>query len=171
MTNIRAWVELLIFLVLSLAALLFAALVEFVSPFVVPSYAYLGFALICLALLVPFLRDNRLKVKFVVPCLFVAGLILLYSSSWTSRKLFLRDLYSIRPGMSVQQVESVMGKYNAFNIGQPNTRVAASGNLVLVDPNVAAYRHADVNNGQYNGDIGVVRFKNNKVSGIEFMPD
>jgi hypothetical protein len=64
-----------------------------------------------------------------------------------------------------------MGRYNTFNIGQPNTRRSGRGSLLLVDPNVAAYRHADVNDGRYNGDLGIINFKNNKVSSVEFSPD
>jgi hypothetical protein len=66
MANTRNWVELFLFSFLSLIALLFAAFIEFVLPVFVPTYAYLAFGVFCLTLLLPFLRDNRLKVKYAV---------------------------------------------------------------------------------------------------------
>jgi hypothetical protein len=104
---------------------------------------------------------------------------------WDSRKPFLRDLYSIEPGMDRPQVESLMGKYlrgtgfpahplgfggSLQDVGSGrtySTATGANGQLELVDSVV--YRHT--HEGWGNADWGIVRFQQGRVVEVSFSPD
>jgi len=154
---------------MQICILLAAAVAEYTLPVYVPGYIYLGFALLNLAFLLPYLRRSDFRPRFAAPTLFVFGLLFVYSESWSSRKLFLHDLKSIRSGMSAQQVDNVMARHHVYNIGPPNTRLDDNGKLVLIDTGSASYRHSD--DGEFNGDVGIVRFSGGRVTGVEFSRD
>jgi hypothetical protein len=167
MRSIRGWIGFGIFGLASLAALFVAAAVEFGLTTPVPEWAYPLFALLWLAFLWPFLRESPLKVRFLLPVIFLAGLVLLHSS-WDSRGSFIRRLNSVKPGMSVEQVEERMSRYDVFR--EPNTRLLASGQRELIRPNLAVY-HCETPEDRFNADAGIVIFKNNKVESVRFSPD
>ncbi|WP_338864803.1 hypothetical protein [Myxococcus stipitatus] len=93
---------------------------------------------------------------------------------WDSRKPFMRDLSSVRPGMTVEQVEAIMGRYlrgtgwpeNPFTRGNAPGDFRA-GELQVADSRV--YRHT--NEGWGNSDWGVVRFEAGRVVDVTFSPD
>ncbi len=108
----------------------------------------------------------------------------LYSIEWSSRKPFLRDLYSVRVGMTEQQVVKIMGKYisgtgfpaNPYsnpselhdNTGKAyKTESTSDGFLHL--PGRLVFRHSDTS--EFGADWGIVSFLNGRVVDVEFSPD
>ena len=106
---------------------------------------------------------------------------------YTSRKAFLRDFYSIKVGMSQNEVQSIMGKYitgtgwpaYGMNPGDHGELAEAGSNREFQTTanqqgelelrNSVVYRHS--RDGRYDSDWGVVKFENGRVVGIEFLPD
>ncbi len=102
---------------------------------------------------------------------------------WDSRKPFLRDLYSVKPGMERAQVEAIMGKYihgtgwpaNPYSTGEGVLRtdsLSGSAYPTVASPNgqlelkdCIVYRH------RQDSDWGVVRFREGRVVSVEFLPD
>lgn len=74
---------------------------------------------------------------------------------WNSRKPFLRDLLSIRQGMTYAEVDAVMGKY----IHEPESQTKDS----------VVYRHT--NEGWGDSDCGFVSFSDGNVVAVEFSHD
>jgi hypothetical protein len=108
----------------------------------------------------PFLRPKRLVCLGVICSLIGA----LYFIPWTSRKPFLRDLYAIRPGMTVEEVRKRMAGYmEGTGITMPNTNQEFTVGGALV------FRHS--NDGAFNADWGIVSFQNGKVVSVQFDPD
>ncbi len=184
------WLGLITFALFLAFAWFFAAAWQFVIPAYIPLYAYLLYALLCSLVFLPFLlagRFRRTKVTFQV--VFVITVVLLWFFPMSSRQPFLRDLSSVRPGMTVAQVNAIMGKYmkgtgwppNPFDSGasSPNTltvlphgsthqtKTNNKGEMEIAD--AITYRHSD--EAEYNSDWGVVSFKNGRVVKTEFMPD
>jgi len=134
----------------------------------IPFAFYAGYALIVAVVVAPFLRTAPQKSRRNGLTLSLSLMLIIVAMPWNSRKAFVRDLYSVRPGMTVRQVEAIMGRYNEYCI-QPNTILSPDGELALVDPNIASYRHSE--EPAFNGDIGVVHFQNGRVVRVEFLPD
>jgi hypothetical protein len=100
---------------------------------------------------------------------YVLVLVGVRSLDWNARKSFLRDLYSIRVGMTRSQVDATMGKY-LKGTGWPANSVAnpnGAGELVVRGAEV--YRHR--NAGWGKSDWGLVRFEADRVTAVEFDPD
>ena len=88
---------------------------------------------------------------------------------WNSRKPFLRDLYSIKEGMTPAQVERIMGAYiegGGRPLDSPANEVDERGEMVT---GTVTYRHTD--EGWGDSDWGVVTFENGRVVDVEFLPD
>lgn len=102
-------------------------------------------------------------------------LAVLYLVPWNSRKVFLEDLWAVKPGMSVPEMEGIMGKYirgsgwPANPLGSGGS--AGGGQLTPSRPGLESrvYRHST--DGRFNSDWGVVYIKEGKVVGTEFFPD
>ena len=126
----------------------------------------------------------RLSAFFAV----VAAIATLHFVPWTSRKPFLRDLYSIRPGMTEADVRRIMGHYTegtgwpAVYGGTPAgtgtltdigtgathaTGTTPAGEMTIQSSLV--FRHDIV--GGFNSDWGIVALKDGKVTGVSFSPD
>jgi hypothetical protein len=119
---------------------------------------------------------------------------------WNERKRFLHDLHSVRAGMSVDEVEAVMGGYikgmgaqwelplgpDPFGHGADEPHVADAHAAARAA--AAAYRAPEFPTGarrahatgtmtyrwnvtEYNADWGQVEFVNGKVVNIAFWPD
>jgi len=136
---------------------------------------------------------RRTPLRSQVPRLFKLGIIYavtatLYCADWTSRKPFLRDLYSIRPGMTESEVRRIMANYTEGTgwpaiYGAPSnapgilhnsgtganfaTGTSSAGQLTLNESLV--FRHDT--NGDFNSDWGIVTFKNGRVVCVSFSPD
>lgn len=87
------------------------------------------------------------------------GLLILSATSWHPRKVFVRDLESLAPGMSVAQVKAKMVGYR--------TDTPVSSNL----QNGTATYLWDAPHGNYNADLGRVEFANGRVIRTTFLPD
>lgn len=116
----------------------------------------------------------RLRAPWKQPVRVLTSVVLLFlgfvAGADTSRTRFLRDLYSIRPGMTPDQVRRIMAGYNEGTGWPPNLlvdRVEPSGEFTV--PGAIVFRHSD--EPQYNSDWGVVSFKNGRVTQVRFDPD
>jgi len=145
------------------------------------------YAAVWLAVCLPFVLKRPSKSKFGIYLITAFWISLLYFIPWTPRTRFLRDLDRVHSGMTRNEVESIMGKYvhgtgwptNPFpnakqqladvNSGKVYSTVDnASGEMEVKDSIV--YRH-DVHDGRYNSDFGVVKFQNDRVVSVDFLPD
>lgn len=111
--------------------------------------------------------------QFIFPALFTVGLLWLFADASDSSQSMMRHLHRVQPGMNVSQVEAIMGDYNHYNtlFGFQNTRRAPSGELVLIHPDYATYKHSTPDDGAYNAASGVVNFKDGKVTGVQYIGD
>jgi len=89
--------------------------------------------------------------------------------NWNSRKPFLRDLYSLRVGMTPSQVEAVMGKYLKGTGWPANAGEDPTARGELSFPGTLVYRHT--NKGWGNSDWGMVEFSDGQVVKVDFSPD
>jgi hypothetical protein len=132
----------------------------------------------------PFAQPKRLA-AFVAVAAFIA---VLYFVPWTSRKPFLQDLYSIRPGMTEAEVRRIMGRYiegtgwpavyggtpagtgTVTDLGTGATHATGTtptGELTIQSSLV--FRHST--DGAFNSDWGIVTFKDGRVADVSFSPD
>jgi hypothetical protein len=87
---------------------------------------------------------------------------------WNSRKPFLRDLFSVRTGMSRADVERVMGPY--AHVPQVYAdRPPLPGSSTMQSEAPLAYRHTTA--GWGDSDVGVVHFSGGRVVSVQFYPD
>ena len=169
-------------------ALVLFALAEMALAWPVTGWLYLA---LIVASAIALLRWRSLTaqraqvVAFVVVSLLIG---LLYLVPWTSRKPFLRDLYSIRPGMDEAQVRQIMSGYmegtgwparipgasedvqhviDPLSGGAYATAGTATGEMGIQDSLV--FRHS--NDGRFNADWGVVTFHDGRVVDVSFSPD
>lgn len=132
------------------------------------------------------LRAQRAQTIAFVLVLTLIGLLFLVP--WTTRKPFLRDLYSIRVGMDEAQVQQIMDGYidgtgwparapgatqdvqqviDAMGEGTYATARTAAGDMGVADSIV--FRHPT--EPHFNSDWGSVRFQDGRVVGVSFSPD
>lgn len=173
--------------VISIIAVAFAALLEVGAAVCASATVFVGYGLFWTLVLLPFLLRRPSVLKFAFYTLLVLSLAMLYFVPWNSRKPFLRDFGKIRIGMTVTEVEAIMGNYmkgtgwpaipgatssagTLTEVGSGITMTTSStpsGELVIQDS--ITYRHS--NDGAFNSDWGVVKFRNGRVVGKTFMPD
>jgi hypothetical protein len=154
------WVALSVFLILDLGLGLAVSL----YPTFVAVYA--AFWVLVGALLL-YGRPLREKALILLPFLLVVFSVRFVD--WNSRKPFLRNLYSIKEGMTPTQVEQIMGAYMTGGgrpLDSPETKFDERGEMVT---GTVTYRHT--NEGWGNSDWGVVTFENGRVVEIDFLPD
>jgi hypothetical protein len=123
-------------------------------PVAVVSFAALG-VIACL----PLLAGRSRAVQLALPLLVVLLVLMVQLINWDSRKPFLRALDRIEPGLTVEQVDTLMSGY----LRSP-ARPGTSG-----DSSVIAYRHTD--EGWGNSDIALITIINGHVTSREFLPD
>jgi hypothetical protein len=132
---------------------------------------YAAFCLLIGALL---LVGSPSRVKLLILGLLVVVLFSIRLFDWNSRKPFLKDFYRVKEGMTVDQVEQIMGSYMGGPC-EPTLPSEASGGqqaietAVLAEPDRAVYRHTD--EGWGNSDWGEVTFEEGRVVEIQFLPD
>ena len=154
------WMALSVFLILDLGLGLAVSL----YPAFVGAYA--AFWVLVGALL---LHARPLREKILILLLFVAVVFSVRFVDWNSRKPFLRDLYSVKEGMTPAQVEQIMGAYmngGGRPLDGPDTEVDEGGEIVT---GTVTYRHTD--EGWGDSDWGVVTFEDGRVVEVEFLPD
>ena len=86
--------------------------------------------------------------------------------------IFRERLSTIRAGMTVDEVEKIMGQYSkGLGKGVPGgveeyptgeSRLTATGTM---------YYRWNTSDGRYDWDLGEVTFKDGKVTTVEFLPD
>lgn len=174
-------------IIASIALCLFA-LCEVGFPYPVAWWLYLA-VLILFALGI--LRRTSLRrqpERVWILAVLSAAIAGLYFVPWSSRKPFLRDLYSIRPGMTESQARQIMGRYmegtgwpavygNASNApgslvdagsgATYATDVTPSGEMAVRD--FIVYRHST--DGAYDSDWGIISLSNGVVLGVSFSAD
>lgn len=191
----------------------------FIAGFVVCVAAFLGWALV----IDGFAAGQAIVAELVivllagVPALVLAGLcrrrsmivacgaawmvaIALVLTPWSPRKRFIRDLYSVTPGMTVDEVDAIMGGYIkgsgwAVPAGPPPVvqgrdeppdedaaRRAAEAQAAYAPPaypegddraratGTMTYRWND-HDARYDADWGQVTFEGGRVVVVEFLPD
>lgn len=176
--------------ILFVLAVLLPPCTEIVFGVYLSPWAYLCYAVLWSLAFSPFLvrrSSGSYRILFLV---FLGLLLAAYFVPWTSRKRFLRDLYSIKPGMSVETAEQIMSRYpegtglpplpNGFmsSAYQPTLTDAGSGHsysmssqpaeqVVLKDALV--YRHSESE--RFNGDWGIVEVQSGRVVRVTFSMD
>lgn len=132
------------------------------------------YAAFCVLVGLLLLVGSPKREKLLILGLLVAVLFSLRFVDWNSRKPFLKDLYRVREGMAIEQVEQIMGHYMG-GIGWParpldlpaGTSAAEPEELAL--PDRLVYRHTD--EGWGNSDWGEIHFEEGRVVEIRFLPD
>jgi hypothetical protein len=161
-----------------------AALFEILALVPLPGWFYL-LCIIVVAGAGLLLRRTQAKLAVLVSALLLGCLHLV---PWSSRKPFLRDLANIKPGMSVEEVRSVMARY-VEGTGWPTNPFTEDGGGVLqeagtdrefqIEANTAGemeiqnsivFRH-NPDDGRFNSDWGVVEFSHDRVIKVSFLPD
>jgi len=154
------WIALSVFLILD-----FVFTVSLYVRFVA---IYAAFWVLVGALL---LWGRPLREELLILALFVIVLFSVRFIDWHSRKPFLRDLYSIKEGMTPAQVDQIMGGYMKGHYGGPpgsHTQYEFDEQGDVVTGGVT-YRHT--NEGWGNSDWGTVTFENGRVVYTRFSPD
>ncbi|HEY8602478.1 MAG TPA: hypothetical protein VIL85_28910 [Thermomicrobiales bacterium] len=109
------------------------------------------------SLLLVYGRTYRMRLAVpivVILCFFAVTLI-----NWDTRKPFLRTLDTLRPGMTVEQVDQLMAPYY---------RAPAAPGSMTTEGSVG-YRHANAPWG--DSDVGLVYFVDGRVIAHTFLPD
>lgn len=172
---------------ISVIAIAFAAFWEVGVAVCASATIFIGYGLFCTLILLPLLLWKASWLKFVCYVMMILSLGVLYFVPWNSRKPFLRDFEKIHIGMTVPEVEMIMGNYlkgtgwqtprstesSPARPTEPSSDIPLnpsdnpSGELGFQDSVV--YRHS--NEGAFNSDWGVVKFEDGKVVSKTFMPD
>lgn len=118
---------------------------------------------------IAFAAAGFLLLRYLQPALqmgvIAAGLVLILSVrfvDWNSRKPFLRDLYKVRVGMSVPDVQSIMGGY----LTTPSTEEPEVNKL---EDELIVYRPS--NEAAYNADLGEITVRNGRVVAVRYLGD
>lgn len=172
---------------ISVIAIAFAAFWEVGAAICASATVFAGYGLFSTLILLPLLTWKPSWLKFACYALMILSFGILYFFPWNSRKPFLRNFEKIRIGMTVSEVEMIMGNYIKGTGWQSPRRAKTSaatptelhsditmkpsdnpsGEMEIQDSIV--YRHS--HDGAYNSDWGVVEFRDGKVVGKTFMPD
>ena len=178
-------------LVISVIAIAIATFIDFVCAWVLPIslrwpfyVCYSGFWLL---LMLSDLANRFNNYKLLVVLAFLSAMVAIYFIPWSTRKPFLRHLYSIKPGMTVSEVESIMSGYmkgsglpwppiwddepkSFSSTSSTTTQGVIKGEDGEIEiPGSIIYRHSD--EGSFNADWGQVNFKDGRVESVEFLPD
>jgi hypothetical protein len=106
-------------------------------------------------------------VTLISICLVAA---ILYLTPWSSRNAFLKDLYSIKPGMTVAEVQAIMRGYipgTGFPSNPFAEKPAPPGELTI--QGALVFRHSE--EPAYNADWGIVNLRDGRVTSVEFSAD
>ena len=109
------------------------------------------------------LRGVSARRRVLILSLSVIAVLCVRFVDWNSRKPFLKDLYSVKAGMTPAQVEEVMGRYV---VGSGQTESIERGEMVAGS---VSYRHTQEAWG--NSDWGTITFEGGRVVSVDFSPD
>jgi hypothetical protein len=122
-------------------------------------------------------RRRWMTTTYVAAC---AVVLVLAFVPWHPRKRFVWDLHSVEPGMTVDEVEAVMGRYMK-GAGKKWAVPGVSEALVVAPAFPAADERAhatgtmtyrwDDSDGGYDSDWGQVTFADGRVVEVRFLPD
>ncbi|HEX8465389.1 MAG TPA: hypothetical protein VF627_12305 [Abditibacterium sp.] len=173
MIDLRVWAWMVFSATFSAAMLFVLAVCEYGVPIYIPLWIYGLFILFCYFVLFGASKERRGAAPFAFPLLFTFGLIFVLSDSQDSSQAMMRALHRVKPGMNIAQVEAIMSGYNRYNqmFGFQNTKRLPSGELALIHPDFASYKHSMPNDGAYNAASGVVYFKDGKATSVEYRGD
>ena len=130
-----------------------------VTPLTTPTCAMLG-AVIGRNLFRRMKTGSRLTLLALVICSVLATEYL----DWNPRKPLIRDLYRVRVGMSVGEVEQIMtGHLKGF--GTPDNLARD----FREEDNPIVYRTGE--GGAYNADMATIRIKDGRVEAVDFLHD
>jgi hypothetical protein len=118
---------------------------------------------------IAFAAAGFLLLRYLQPALqmsvLAAGLIFILSVrfvDWNSRKPFLRDLYKVRLGMSVPDVQSIMGGYLT-------TASTEEPEFNKLEDELIVYRPS--NEAAYNADLGEITVRSGRVVAVRYLGD
>jgi len=158
------WIALSIFLILDLG---FGLAVSIYSRFVA---AYAAFWVLIGALL---LYRRPIREKALILALFLVIVFSVRFIDWNSRKLFLKDFYRIKEGMTESQVDQIMREYMKGYYGGPpaslrehESEFNEQGKIIT---GWVTYRHTD--EGWGDSDWGTVTFEDSYVVQKQFSMD
>jgi hypothetical protein len=140
----------------SIILFMYCVLFEVVMGVSVDAAIYLPFAIVfsgAVGLKRPILQHRKRLAALIAVNALIVGLFLI---PWTTRKPFLRQLYSIKPGMSVDEVKKIMAGVVEETYDGPGRSLC--------------FRHS-IHDWRFNADIGVVTFHEGKVVDVQFLPD
>jgi hypothetical protein len=132
------------------------------------------YAAFCVLVGLLLLVGSPKREKLLILGLLVIVLFSLRFVDWNSRKPFLRDLYRVQEGMSLEQVEEIMGEYMggaccpAEPLGLSDGQEAGEAEQ-MAPPDRLVYRHT--NEGWGDSDWGEVHFENGRVVEVQYLPD
>jgi hypothetical protein len=125
----------------------------------IPIWLYSCIAAVCAVFPLLFVRKQSRTARAAALAIYLLAVAYAWVDAGHTRRPFLNDLFSIKPGMSVADVRSRMGKWTVI----PVTGEIRGGGGAL------HYRHCD--SSAYGADIGSVTFSHGRVTKVEFSPD
>ena len=155
--------------VLSLGVLVgFAIIVAIFLEITLFFLYYVPFFVVSSLIIVPFVLWDFSKAKLSLYLFLLLWIAILYFIPSSPRKPFLRDLNRVKPGMTSDQVEAIMGNY-IKGTGWPPHPQSTSGAKELAFKGKQVYRHSET--GNYDSDWGIITYENDLVVSVEFSAD
>lgn len=173
---------------LPIVALIVLAFVEIGMAYPVDLWVY-ALPATFLTVCIWYVSDVRSRwVKLTIASLLIVCIAVLYTTNWTTRKPFLRDLSKVKTGMTEHEARKIMQRYiegsgfpanplQSVNttgtmqiVGSGtvfNTAATTTGELAISDSLI--FRHAT--SGDFDADWGIVTLKGGVVTGTSFSPD
>jgi hypothetical protein len=122
-------------------------------------WQYACAAAVCAAFPLLLVRKHSRAAKIVALVIYLLAASYAWVDVGHTRRPFLNDLFSVKPGMSIAEARSRMSKWTAIPVtGEIR---AGSGEL--------SYRHCDCS--AYGADIGSITFSHGRVVNVGFSPD
>ena len=137
-------------------------MLERVIPFSVVPFATATSAVLFVCISHYYTRALHLEFRIAALSTGVLLILAMAFLDWNDRKPFLRDLYSLRLGMTIDELRQRMGTYlNNPNREDKDPEVKENDEIV--------YRHS--NEAAYNADLGTVQIRNGRVHAVGYSAD
>jgi hypothetical protein len=115
---------------------------------------------------VALLRDRGRRLKAAAIAVIAVAVVAVRFVDWNSRKPFVRDYSMLHAGMTVGEVDAVMGKW-IHGTGWPASMEPGAGELEI--QGAIVFRHT--NEGWGDSDWAIVRFERGRVAAVDFSSD